>query len=172
MRPNEEQCETQSDQGQAPDPSQSKRGALADLGLIGLLVGVCYVLVWPVGEYAIVDDWASDPQPHGHQSNTTHNGKGSDLVFVQSLRVATVRPAFGRGGTDGPLTHVEFDGLLLLEEVHQRHRIDLDGDLQTRLVQIHLLLQIDHGGCGVGGLQVTGRLLQVQLQLLNLVREI
>ena len=34
------------------------RGRLADLGLIGLLVGVCYWLVWPVGEYAILDDWA------------------------------------------------------------------------------------------------------------------
>ncbi len=30
----------------------------ADLLVIGLLIGVCYWLVWPVGEYAILDDWA------------------------------------------------------------------------------------------------------------------
>lgn len=30
----------------------------ADLAIISTLVGVCYWLVWPVGEYAILDDWA------------------------------------------------------------------------------------------------------------------
>ncbi len=43
-----------------PDPGRCSQGhgGLADLGVIGLLVGACYWLVWPVGEYAILDDWA------------------------------------------------------------------------------------------------------------------
>jgi hypothetical protein len=41
------------------EPPRSKgRGIFADLLVIGLLIGVCYWLVWPVGEYAILDDWA------------------------------------------------------------------------------------------------------------------
>lgn len=37
---------------------QPKERALVDISLIALLIGVCYWLVWPVGEYAILDDWA------------------------------------------------------------------------------------------------------------------
>lgn len=33
------------------------RRAVGDLAVIGVLLGVCYWLVWPVGEYANVNDW-------------------------------------------------------------------------------------------------------------------
>jgi hypothetical protein len=46
-----------------PSEPQDNRGrpscsAWWDLVAIALLVGLCYWLVWPVGEYAILDDWA------------------------------------------------------------------------------------------------------------------
>lgn len=37
----------------------------------------------------------------------------------------------------------------LLQEVDQRQGIDLCGDLQAGLVEVHLLLQAYHGGGGV-----------------------
>ena len=45
-------CESPDGRGR---PSYS---AWWDLAVIALLVGLCYWLVWPVGEYAILDDWA------------------------------------------------------------------------------------------------------------------
>ena len=35
-----------------------RAGMKSDFAVIAALIGVCYWLVWPVGEYAILDDWA------------------------------------------------------------------------------------------------------------------
>jgi hypothetical protein len=40
------------------DSHSFPRAPWADLAIISTLVAVCYWLVWPVGEYAILDDWA------------------------------------------------------------------------------------------------------------------
>ena len=43
----------------ARDPSLARRVSVTrDLAVIAAFVGICYWLVWPVGEYAILDDWA------------------------------------------------------------------------------------------------------------------
>lgn len=40
------------------DSHSFQQSPWSDLAIISTLVGVCYWLVWPVGEYAVLDDWA------------------------------------------------------------------------------------------------------------------